>query len=199
MANPVAHKRLYTPAEFFEAEAWAEARHEYWRGEIFALAGTTKSHNACVGNLYVALRTHFTPRHCDVFTENILLEVIRDEYYTYPDLTVTCSEGDRGDNKVVREPALIVEVLSKSTQGYDLSTKLTHYLDIPGLLAYVVVSRREYALHVWEKAGDGWHYRTLQGPDNHLHLAAFGLDVPLTDIYRNVTLETRTPATTACP
>jgi Uma2 family endonuclease len=190
VANPVAHKRYYTPKEFFQAEEWAEARHEYWRGEILAMAGTTKSHNACVGNLYVALRVHFTPRHCDVFTENILLEVIPDQYYTYPDLTVSCSDRDREDNKLVREPALIVEVLSKSTQGYDLSTKLTHYLNIPGLLAYVVVSRREHALHVWEKAGDGWQYRTLQGLDNHLFLPAFGLNVPFADIYRNVALET---------
>jgi Uma2 family endonuclease len=143
-----------------------------------------------VGNLYVALRTRFTPRNCDVFTENILLEVIADQYYTCPDLTVTCSERDREDNKLVREPALIIEVLSKSTQGYDLSTKLTHYLAIPALLAYVVVSRREHVLHVWEKAGNGWHYRTLAGLDNHLHLPAFGLNVPLADIYRNVTLGT---------
>ncbi len=190
MANPAAHKRFYTTAEFFQAEAVAEERHEYWRGEIFAMAGTTKSHNTCVGNLYVALRTHFNPRHCDVFTENILLEVIADQYYTYPDLTVTCSLRDREDNKLVREPALIVEVLSKSTQGYDLSTKLTHYLNIPGLLAYVVVSRREHALHVWEKAEDGWHYRTLQGLDNPLSLPAFELTIPLADIYRNVALET---------
>ncbi len=190
MANPVEHKRFYTTEEFLQAEAWAEERHEYWRGEIFAMAGTTKSHNTCVGNLYVALRTHFNPRNCDVFTENILLEVISDQYYTYPDLTVTCSERDRADNKLVREPSLIVEVLSKSTHGYDLSTKLTHYLAIPGLLAYVVVSRREHALHVWEKAGDGWNYRTPQGLDDQLHLPAFGFTVSLADIYRNVTLET---------
>ena len=41
----------YTAAEYFALEARSEVRHEYFDGEIFAMAGGTKSHNLITQNI----------------------------------------------------------------------------------------------------------------------------------------------------
>lgn len=38
-------QRHYTPAEYFALEEQSELRHEFFDGEVFAIAGGTKSHN----------------------------------------------------------------------------------------------------------------------------------------------------------
>ncbi len=38
-------KRKYTLEEYFVLDKNSEVRHEFYEGEIFAMAGTTRNHN----------------------------------------------------------------------------------------------------------------------------------------------------------
>ena len=51
-----APRRHYTPAEYFALEERSEVRHEYFDGEVFAMAGGTKSHNLIAQNVLINLR-----------------------------------------------------------------------------------------------------------------------------------------------
>ncbi|MEA2416675.1 MAG: hypothetical protein QOI58_3332 [Thermoanaerobaculia bacterium] len=77
---------------------------------------------------------------------------------TYPDVTVTCgpTERDETDPQAVTNPALIIEVLSRSTVEYDAGDKFEHYKTLPSPQQYVLVSHREPSLEVWTLADDGW-------------------------------------------
>lgn len=46
---------LYTVEEYFKLEEQAGHKSEYYRGEIFAMAGGSYNHNVISGNLYAAL------------------------------------------------------------------------------------------------------------------------------------------------
>jgi Uma2 family endonuclease len=48
-------RRRYTPEEYFALEASSEERHAYFDGEVFAMAGGTKSHNLIKGNIMAGL------------------------------------------------------------------------------------------------------------------------------------------------
>jgi hypothetical protein len=59
----------------------------------------------------------------------------------YPDVVVTCTSVS-GQNDVVPEPAIVVEVLSRSTQGFDRGPKLDAYQQLANLKQYVPHRRR---------------------------------------------------------
>ena len=118
-------RRRYTPEEHFALEANSEGRHEYFDGEVFAMAGGTKSHNLITQNFTLALRAGLRGKGCQVFMEDVRLAVQNDFHYTYPGVVVTCDSADRRDPLLVRQPVLIVEVLSPSTADYDRSRKFT--------------------------------------------------------------------------
>ena len=77
---------------------------------------------------------------------------------TYPDVTVICvaSERDGADAQAVTNPALIIEVLSRSTEEYDAGDKFEHYKTISSLGQYVLVSHRERSVDVWTREDAGW-------------------------------------------
>ncbi len=190
MALPVANKQFYTYEEYLELEeADNEARYEYFKGEVFAMAGSTASHNLCVYNVTTLMRNHFRPQGCMTFSENIKLEVIASTFYVYPDVMVTCSERDKENELVKKDPVLIVEVLSKGTKKYDMDIKMAFYQKMPSLQVYIMVSRQEYLLHVLERRADGWGVRAVLGREQQLHLAFFNLTIPVAAIYEDVNLE----------
>ena len=55
--------------------------------------------------------------------------------HTYPDVSVICGalEFDDERSDTVLNPILLIEVLSKDTEGYDRGKKFDHYRAIPSL------------------------------------------------------------------
>jgi Uma2 family endonuclease len=76
---------------------------------------------------------------------------------TYPDVTVVCGaiETDPEDPHAVVNPTVLVEVPSDSTEAYDRGEKLRHYVQIPTLREYVLVSHRERRIEVRRRGHDG--------------------------------------------
>ena len=103
--------KKYTIEEYLELEEKSDLRHEYYDGEIFAMAGTTMNHNRIVGRLRSFLEGIFLPKGCDVFAENVKVEVIKNFYYPYPDVILTCAPDDISGTYIVRHPSILVEVL----------------------------------------------------------------------------------------
>ncbi|HNK33121.1 MAG TPA: Uma2 family endonuclease, partial [Plasticicumulans sp.] len=124
-------------AAFLDWEATQPERHEYVRGEVFAMTGASDRHNLVAGNLYMLLRTHLRGSPCQVFISDMKVRVDAADAIFYPDLLVTCSASDRSDRLAKRDPVVIVEVLSPSTAGYDLSAKFAHYRRLASLQEYV--------------------------------------------------------------
>ena len=116
-------RHRYTAEEYFASEAQSEVRHEYFEGGALAMAGGTKSHNLITQNFTTALRNGLRSQGCQVFIEDVRLAVQDDFHYTYPDVVVSCAPEDRRDPYLVRQPVLIVEVLSPFTAEYDRSQK----------------------------------------------------------------------------
>jgi len=74
--------RRYSPEEYFALEEKSDVRHEYFEGEVFAMAGASVAHNLVKGNLVAALRPGARQRGCRVFDENVRLVVQEKTYYT---------------------------------------------------------------------------------------------------------------------
>lgn len=105
-----------TVEDYLKFEETSDVRHEFRDGQVYAMAGGTVNHNLLVDNVKDGLKAGIKGRGCRVFSENMKVEAVRGVYMPYPDVVVACHPFDlRGDNLIIRQPRVLVEVLSKST------------------------------------------------------------------------------------
>lgn len=115
---------------YLAMERASEVKHEYLDGEVWAMAGGSMRHNSmrhsalaaeCTMQLCAALKG--SP--CRTLNSDQRLHVPTTGSYCYPDVTVVCGEASfhTADPDSITNPRLIVEVLSKSRQEHDRSTK----------------------------------------------------------------------------
>jgi Uma2 family endonuclease len=63
----------------------SEVRHEYYDGEIFAMAGGTPNRNRIVLNLTNLLNANFTDRDCETFANDIRVQLNKNRHYIKPE------------------------------------------------------------------------------------------------------------------
>ena len=179
-----AAEHLYFTAEAYLAwEAEQAGKHEFVRGEVFAMTGTSVRHNLICGNLFAHLHAHLRNRPCRVFFADIKLRVDAADAYFYPDLLVTCSTADRAEPYVMREPCVVVEVLSPATAAYDQGAKFDAYRQLPSLREYVLIDPERISVHVYHRNEDGhWTFLPYTTGET-VELSSLGLQVPVAGIY----------------
>jgi Uma2 family endonuclease len=174
----------WTVEEFLAWEREQEERYEYAGGVIRMMVGGTLDHNRIALNIASRLRTLLAGGPCSVFMEAV--KVVSAAATMYPDVVVTCTSGP-GQSDIVPEPEIVVEVLSRSTQGFDRGPKLDAYQQIASLKQYVLIAQEEIRVSVYERDDSGWRYRTLQDTDAHLAFAVAGAVMTLAEIYEGST------------
>ena len=108
--------------------------------------------------------------------------------YTYPDVTAVCGppEFQDGEFDTLLNPALIVEVLSPSTESKDRNRKFAAYRRLKSLREYVLISQSEVLVEKFARDGENWIYTALDNLEDTLHLVSIGCDIPLKEIYAKV-------------
>ncbi|MFI5300335.1 MAG: Uma2 family endonuclease [Polyangiales bacterium] len=182
MGSP-APQHPMTSDEFLAFENASPIKHEYVRGEVFAMTGTSDFHNDVVHNVSSLLRDHLRGKPCRAHHENIKLRVEAANAYFYPDVFVTCDPRDRDDHLVKRHPVLIVEVLSESTAEYDRTDKFDDYQLLESLREYALVDSRQRRAIVYRKGDDGRWDRAPMSDAASVTLASIGLTTSIAALY----------------
>jgi Uma2 family endonuclease len=126
--------------EYLALEKSATVRHEYVAGETYALAGASDRHNRISGNIFARLWGAARGGTCRIYMSDMKLRASENIFY-YPDVMVVCGPPEPGNPDFQRDPCLVVEVLSPSTEQIDRREKLLAYENIPSVGAYLVVSQ----------------------------------------------------------
>jgi Uma2 family endonuclease len=183
-------KELLSEELYLAQERKAERKSEFYKGEVFAMAGATKEHNSIVATLIGELYLYTKGKTCRVYPSDLRVYNPANTLYTYPDVTVVCGKEEYLDDTLdtLLNPQIIVEVLSPATEDYDRGTKFKLYRSIPSLQNYVLVSSTEQLAEVYTRNGDTWVLTTAKGLENHIHLSSINLTLALRDIYAQVDL-----------
>ena len=185
MALP-AHKP--TLADYLVWEEAQPERHEFYRGEFFAMVGGRRINGLVTGNLYAALRQRLQGSPCKAFFESMKLQVADDAIF-YPDLFVTCDAADLKTEQVFRQPLLVVEVLSDSTQAFDRGLKFAAYRQLDSLREYALIdpdSRRVEVFRRNERLLFELHDQTGTA---ELYLASVDLHLPMAELFDGLDAE----------
>jgi Uma2 family endonuclease len=146
------------------------------------MVGGSAAHATIKGNVFATLRARLQGRPCRVFVES--LKVVTDVASHYPDVVVTCSPVQPSDDQI-REPVVVVEVLSRTTADRDQSAKWVGYQDIPSLQHYVLVAQESRRAELFTRADDGWHLRIIRAPRSKGELSAISVELTLDEIYED--------------
>jgi Uncharacterized protein conserved in cyanobacteria len=183
-------KRRFTIAEFLAFEEDSVEKHEFYQGEIFAMAGATIRHNEISGNIFGQLHSLLRGKGCRPYGSDLRVRVQQANLYTYTDTVVICGpiERDKDDPEAATNPRVIFEVLSKSTESYDRGKKWEFYQLLDSLREYILVSQEEAKVtRYFREDGGPWRYVLVSGIEEALTLESLGCELPLADIYDNVT------------
>jgi Uma2 family endonuclease len=191
-----------TPAQYLEAERAAEFRHEYYDGQIYAMSSGSYQHGQFIGNLTTELSNALKRRPCSVVPNDLRLRVSPDGLYTYPDVIVISGDPRFADDQhdTLLNPALIVEVLSPSTEAYDRGFKSAQYRTVESLEEYALVSQAEPRVEVFRRQPGGhWLLSEAIGIDAVCHFESLDCVVPLAEIYAKVTFSPDGPLASLRP
>jgi Uma2 family endonuclease len=181
--------KLYTPAEYLEFERRAEVKHELIDGEIFEMAGATRNHNRISTNVVRLLDTQMLERDCNVYGSDMRVKITVTEKYTYPDVVAVCGEEIYEDENedTLLNPRLIIEVLSKSTAGYDRGAKFEYYQTIESFQEYVLISQEPFRVEQYvRKTKNEWTYFEFRQSEEVVRLNSIGCELSLKDIYHKI-------------
>jgi Uma2 family endonuclease len=178
----------YTYADYVALEMVSADKHEFFDGEIYAMAGGSEEHSALAAAVVRVLGNAVGNGPCRVHTSDLRIYVESAGLATFPDVSVICGplqQHDASPRATALNPAILVEVTSDSSEEYDTGTKLEFYRTIPALQEYIIVSHRERRVTVHARGtNDGWSTRAA-GRGERVALPSLGAELAVDEIYRN--------------
>ncbi len=144
----------FSLADFLAWEETQAERHEFVRGEVFAMVGARRVHGLVCGNVFATLRQQLRGSPCRAFNETMKLQVADDVLF-YPDVFVTCDPADLRTERIFTAPTVVVEVLSPSTQSFDRGQKFTGYRRLTSLREYLLVDPDTRELQLFRRGAEG--------------------------------------------
>ncbi len=195
-----AYKLPYLSIEdYIKQEQDADSKYEFHDGKIYALAGGTLNHTILCGNIYNELRQALENKksNCMPLTSEAKLHVKKSKdsnSFVYPDAMVICgklSPSEEDKNSLIN-PVLIVEVLSKSTSGYDRGDKFHLYRKLPSFREYVLIEQDKAVVDVHYKGenSDLWRIIRYEGLSEIINLFSLNIEISMKALYQQVRLET---------
>ncbi len=185
--------KSYMPEEYLKFERENETRHEFFDGEIYAMAGESLSHSQICINLAGEVRAKLKGTNCQALSPNMKVRSENKGMFAYPDLTIVCGQPIFHDQQkdVLLNPKIIFEVLSPSTERYDQTKKFFRYRkELPSLTDYILIYQNTPFIEHHEKQSDGrWLHNAADGITDSLRIASIEIELKLEEIYDRVEFE----------
>lgn len=182
----IAVPHYITPEEYLDIERQSPIRHEYRRGLAYAMTGGTDNHDRIAFNFLRVIDNHLgDASDCRFFSGNVKVNY-QDQFYYYPDAFVTCDPRDRQDRYIKRYPKLIAEVLSSSTQAFDLSEKFDDYRQMDSLEEYVLISQECQRVECRRRTSTTTWQTIIYEAGDRVVLNSIDLAFAIAELYRGI-------------
>lgn len=187
MGEKVLNRRL-SIREYLKNEKTAELRHEYHRGEIFAMAGGTRNHGSLGNAINTELNLICRKKSCFPFNGDVKIWIEEYHCFLYPEASVVCGTvvSSQHDTETITNPMLIAEVLSDSSEAYDRGDKFRYYRSLPAFKEYLLIDQKRPVVQVYFRKDENiWEMREVIGLDQRIYLQSLESEITMEDLYRN--------------
>jgi Uma2 family endonuclease len=179
---------FYIPPEtYLEGERVSPIKHEYRRGQVYAMVGAKKPNIVLTSNLAKILSNHLDNTHCLVLTSDIKVRLPEANCYYYPDIAVVCDEREiHNTDDFILYPVLVIEVLSKSTEAFDRGEKFIDYQTCPTLKEYVLIDQSQRQIECYRREESGVWLEQRYGVGDEVEFQSVNYCGAIEDIYHKV-------------
>ncbi len=183
--------KYYSLEAYQELEHTSGQKHNYYDGEVYAMAGGTIEHGLLSGEIYGLLRDGLKGKEgCVALTSEVKIFLERFNSYVYPDASVVCGPMEQPDQPVgaVKNPLVIVEVFSESSEGEDRGEKFRKYRSLPSLQHYVLIAQDKPLVEIWHRrpGQELWRIDTHEGYEARFAIQALELELSVAELYSTV-------------
>ena len=178
----------YTVEEYVELLKDSPVKLEYVDGQIYAMAGGTPTHSLISANITRELGNELKGKPCRAYNADLEIGISWSRYL-FADASVVCGPVETFDihKNAVRNPTVIIEVMSDSTKGYNKDKKFFLYQQIPTLREYVLIDQDEPIVIVHFKTDTNlWRYTAYQKLDEMVRFESINVEISMNDIYDGV-------------
>ena len=183
-----ARKPMMNLASFLEWEAGQPDKHEFWRGEIFAMTGARQAHVVIALNVASLLKSHLRGTPCRAYISDMQLAVDAADAVFYPDVFVSCSPADLAAERTLRAPTVIIEVLSDSTAAFDRGNKFAAYRLLDSLQEYVLIDPDQQRVDLYRRTEDNQWLLATRDAARGLVLCSLDFEATLDEVFEGTTL-----------
>jgi Uma2 family endonuclease len=139
------------PDQYLITERNAEYRSEYYDGTVRAMGYTSPRHGLIVSNIIMSLGDCLKKHGCQIYPSERMVFLKKCNLFVYPDVVVVCEKPVfqmyRGEMAMLTNPAIVVEVLSKTSKAHDLTVKLPCYQSLPSLKHILIIDQDDISVH----------------------------------------------------
>ncbi len=187
--EPAPKYNYISPEQYLELERSSETKHEYYKGEVFAMSGASWEHNVITKNINTIILPFLKGKPCDMFGNDLRIHIPENSLYTYPDFSIICGKPETtGEEKdTVIKPAVLIEILSKSTKDYDRGTKFHLYRNIQTLKEYILIDSTSISVEIFTRQpGGSWILTEFKKLSDQFPVSTIQLTLKLEDIYDDI-------------
>jgi Uma2 family endonuclease len=184
----VYNKKHLTIEEYLQYERSSEQKHEFYNGEVFAMAGAGARHNKIFSNFFIALGIALEGKPCQPYGSDMRIHIPENSLFTYPDISIICGDripSEEDENTFIR-PSVLIEILSPSTQDYDRGGKFKLYRDIPTLKEYILIDSESINIEIFRvNVRLHWELEEYKDLTATLKISSLEVALPLAKIYHD--------------
>jgi Uma2 family endonuclease len=180
-------RQYITEEDYLALERESPVKNEFYKGEIFAMAGAKEAHNLIISAVIGILHPHFKGKPCKVYPSDMKVKNAKDQFYTYPDVSIVCGKAEFLNNNqdVLLNPEVIIEVLSESTERYDRGAKFTLYRNISSVKEYILISSEDKKIESFVRHGEEWTFSESKDGEPFL-IKTLDVSLDLEEVYDKV-------------
>jgi Uma2 family endonuclease len=188
MVTPGRPRHRFTYAQYVALERDSPTKHEFFDGEIYAMAGGSENHAALAVSVLAALLAAVGDRPCRVSSADLRIYVEAVGLATFPDGAVICGplqQHPPSPDSTALNPMILLEVTSDSSEEYDTGGKLEAYKTIPTLREVILVSHRERRITIHRRDTAGTWGMRVAITGGRVAVESLGAELIVDTIYRN--------------
>ena len=177
----------YTKQEYLDFIESCEYKFEFLNGPLRMMAGAKAPHNRVVKNCNRALDQ--ASDECEVYLSDTAISVYPLNKIYFPDLSAVCGEAEdeEGGIERLRNPSLIIEVLSRKTATIDRGEKFQAYWKLPSLKEYILIDSLSMLVQsYYRETEELWRIGNYTRPEQGMEVISLGVTVPLAVVYDGV-------------
>ncbi len=179
--------KLISVQDYLTGELASQVKHEYLGGVIYAMAGARNVHNLIATNVLGLLHARLCGKPCRPYNSDtkIRIQLPTQVRFYYPDASVICAPNPPNDS-FQDQPAVVAEVLSRTTRRIDEGEKKDAYLAISALSVYLLIEQDQPVVTLHRRTEQGFVREVFAGLDAAVRLGEIDAELPLAEIYDGV-------------